>query len=67
LILAGLLALGYGARKTGGAPVKKYVVDLSKEEAEQLRALTHKGACGARSSEGHRYCSRPRRGSPMNG
>jgi hypothetical protein len=28
--------------------VKKYVVDLSKEEAEQLRALTHKGACGAR-------------------
>ena len=28
--------------------MKKYVVDLSKEEAEQLRALTHKGACGAR-------------------
>ena len=28
--------------------MKKYVVDLSKEEVEQLRALTHKGACGAR-------------------
>jgi hypothetical protein len=32
--------------------VKKYVVDLSKEEAEQLRALTHEGACGAQAPKG---------------